>query len=228
MWLPMESLCRQETKYPWELIIFEEKHDEQCGKDYFTPYFERLCAAGCVSFRYLTSEEKLPLSKKWVRLSQQAHEDSVMFCICAADNYYQKDMVEDTGKAYDDGYDWLVTKKGFFYNFQTKQLVLYDKPQSAVGLQMSGATKLMQTLPNESKFRLLDSWIYAKTAPKKPLSGVNTMTLCTHGYHNISQARGEMINKSVYPFYETDKKLEDIVPADIAQKIRNDNYTILP
>jgi hypothetical protein len=223
-WLPMESLCRQETRERWELIIFEEAHPEQCGRKFFESYLDRLRKAGCVSLRYLTSSEQQPLSYKWAELGKTADRRSRMFCICDADNYYQKYMIQDSAEAHRQGYDWLTARKGYFYNFISGVLAeysLHERPAAKTGLQMTMATKLMRTLPFQEKHRLLNAWVFNNARPQtRKNEQKNLNTLCTHGCNNISGKRGKLIDSFEMPFYQTNKTLEDIVPIDIAERIK--------
>lgn len=221
-WLVMESLCRQETSVAWELIIFEEKHDGACGGKFFRSYETRLRDAGCGHIKYITADEKIPLSKKWAYLGKKA--DSKMFCICDADNYYQKYMIQDSADAYNAGYDWLTAKKGYFYNFLSGTLAEYnlrERPAAKTGLQMTMATNLMKKLPDQEKHRLLNAWVFNNCKPeKKKNEDKHLNTLCTHGYNAISDKRGKLIDNFEMPFYPTKKELEDIVPKDIAERIK--------
>ena len=221
-WLAMESFCRQETDLPWELIIYEEKHPQACGTDYFRSYIKRLDKAGCIKFDYITNNVKMSLSEKWAALGRRADKRSKMFCICATDNYYQKYMIKDTYVAYIEGCDFLTDKYGYAYDFNKKLLVVYNKPDGHSGLQMSYATEYMRKLPKIKKHKLLDGWIYDSCKPRKiKIAREHLTTLITHGYNNISGARGKMIQKFKHPFYETDKKLENIVPLDIVKQMES-------
>jgi len=222
-WLAMESLCRQQTNRQWELIVFEERHAQACGEDFFRDYLKRLRDAGCRHFYYLTSDIRLPLSQKWARLGREADKRSRMFCICDADNYYQKYMIQDTWEAFKKGHDWLTAKSGYFYNCLSGIVAAYDlkeRTASKTGLQMSIDTRLMRRLPTQEKHRLLNAWIFTNCRPDKPKDEKKHLnTLCTHGYNNISDKRGKMIDNFKMPFYQTTKRLDEIIPADIAEKL---------
>lgn len=224
IWLPMESLCRQETSEPWELIVYEEAHQQQCGEPFFASYMNRLKESGCVGFKYLTADTKLPLSYKWEELGKASSGDSKMFCICDADNYYQKFMIQDTADAYKLGYDWLTAKRGFFYNFASCTLAeysLHERPASKTGLQMSIATKLIKKLPRQEKHRLLNAWVFNNCKPQKRKDEDKHLnTLCTHGHNHISTKRGKMIDNFEVPFYKTDVQLNDILPEDVEFKLK--------
>jgi len=223
-WLPMESLCRQVTREKWELVIFEERHEQACGKKFFMSYTDRLYSSGCVNIRYLTAGEQLPLSYKWAELGRQADRLSLMFCICDADNYYDPHMIQDSIDAYRDGYDWLTSREGYFYNILSGKLVkysLYERPQAKTGIQMTVRTKLMRNLPRQEKHKLLNAWIYNNCRPRNGKNERKHLnTLGTHGYNNISGKRGKMIDNHEFIFFPTEKKLENIVPTDIAKRLK--------
>lgn len=222
MWLPLESLCRQQTDQHWELIILEERHEGECGFNYFTPYFERLEKAGCVDFTYTTRDKKMSLAQKWALLGRMSRRESSVFCICDGDNYYQNQMFEDVWEAISvDGHDWITTKKGYWYNIQDGTFVEYNKPKSPTGLQMSISSGIMRNLPDADVHRLLNRWVYMNAGVKNPVDHPNENTLCTHGCGNISGSRrAQMMKDYTPPFYKTDKVLEDIVPLDIAKRLK--------
>ena len=220
VWLAMESFCRQETRLPWELIVYEEKHREACGRDYFKSYVSRLNKTGCVGFSYITQDGKLALSEKWAALGRKADPRSKMFCACDADNYYQKYMVNDAYTAYIEGYDFLTDKRGYAYDINTKVFVEYKKPEGNTGFQMCYSTDLVRKLPRVKQHKLLNTWIYSNARPKKAkVLNQHLTNLITNGHNNISGHRGRMMAKFEHPFYETDKKLTDILPADVAKRL---------
>ena len=223
VWLAMESYCRQKTRENWELIIYEERHAQSCGQKFFMNYWDRLKKAGCVNLRYKTNKMQQPLSIKWAELGRAADESSTMFCICDADNYYQKYMIQDAADAYRHGFDWVTTREGYFYNILSHHLVrfsLHERPAAKTGIQMAVATSLMRKLPMQEKHRLLNAWVFNNCRPRKrmtELSHINSVG--THGHNNISDGRGKMIDQHKMPFYKTKKKLEDILPEDIAKRL---------
>lgn len=64
-WLAMESLCRQDTSYKWELIVFEDSHDAN-GKEFYEKYSSRMI--NCERIVYMYSEERISLSYKWRKM----------------------------------------------------------------------------------------------------------------------------------------------------------------
>lgn len=216
-WLVMESLFRQVTDMPWELLVYEEEHENACGRSFFESYK----LPGCVKIKYITSKDKQPLSFKWREMARRAR--GKMFCICGADNYYQKYMIQDAWDAYRQGHDWLTAKTGYFYNFTSGTLAEFNinsKPKANTGIQMAMDTRLMRKLPPIEKHKLLDNWMFNICHPQnKKTLGNHLNCLGTHGYNQISDKRGKMIDSFQYPFFKTDKTLENIIPADVAEKI---------
>jgi len=220
-WLCMESLCRQCAKVKWELIVFEERHEEALGEEFFKGYKDRLKEAGCVKIKFLTRDEQITLSEKWQVIAQRCKGD--MMCLCAADNYYHPFMIQDSADAYAKGHDWFYTVKGYFLNFENGKIVIYDRPDAETGLQMAISTKLARRLPPGVKlYKNIDRWTKRHCNPRYPVIDKSDHwqgTLCTHGYNNISLKRGKVINNLMLWFSATDKTLKDIVPGDIINKI---------
>lgn len=223
IWLSLESLCRQNTSVEWELLIFEEEHDGACGEAFFQIYLDGLIEANCVKFTYFSASEKVSLSQKWRELALRSDKRSKMFCIVGADNYYEEFMIQDAYDAWTEDHDFVTSKKAYWYNFHDGTLVVYHKPKAPTGAQMAIRTDLMRNLPNEKVDRLVDRWIYQSTKPRIPKVMLNREnTLGTHGFHNISgDRRAKMMKECIPPFYKTDKKLEDIVPSDVAEMIKS-------
>ncbi len=223
-WLVMESLCRQQTSDPWELIIFEEEHKGACGDKFFNGYKGRLTDAGCVRLTYMTAKEKKPLSYKWIEIAKKADIESKMFCICGADNYYQRFMVQDAADAYNEGHDWVTTRVGYFYNLLSDRMVKFDisgNPHANTGLQMAVSTNLIRNIPYAEKHKLIDNWMFNSCKPKRKKALMkNFDSLATHGYNNISKNRGKMIDKHMPPFYKTAVRPADILPEDVEIRLR--------
>jgi len=216
-WLCLESLCRQKTNDNWELIIAEELFNN-IGRKYIMSYADRLEKAGCVNIKYIEVLHKITLTEKWYLLFHNAAKNSKMICLCAADNYYSRDMIQRSAMAYCDDIDWLYSDIGYFYDFISDITVRYMKVD-IVGLQMSLNTKLALKIPNFKKNSIIDRWLYKMADPKRKLSYHSEYTLCTHGFNNISVNRGKFFNPVKEPFYSTSKTYKDIVPDSIANRI---------
>lgn len=221
-WLAMESLCRM---YPprdqWELIVFEEKHDEKLGEWFFRGYQERLRKVGCARLLFLSSEEKYPLSKKWLIIAHFAALTSKYYCLCAADNYYSPSMLMDAEKLIKKS-DWVVTPRGYFYDFNFDKVLRYEL-FAPFGLQMIASTDKVRNLPAMEVNKGVDRW-FSSYMGKNMMIDMSSDhwggTLCTNGFNNISKERYKFFEEVVPPYYPTKKKLNDIVPNDISKRLK--------
>ena len=216
-WLCLESLKRQrDVDFDWELIIFEEEHDQQLGELYF------FNTGPCVKMIYITQKEKLSLGQKWYKIVQAADLESKVIVFCAADNYYHPYMLRDSMDAFKRGVDWFYTVKGFFYDFGSEKIILYGS-RKKTGLQMAASLEIARKIPNRPRKRLVDIWLRNNMKPQNPemdMSGHWQETLFTHGYNIISSKRGEYFHNTKYPFRKTAEKLEDIVPLEVANRMK--------
>jgi len=224
-WLIMESLCNQKlVDFQWELIVFEEKQENELGLDWFRKYSERLHKVGCARLQFLSDDQRVTLSEKWERIGKRADKDSVFYMITAADDYYHPYSLHDSMMAINSGYDWFYTYKAYFYDFNYNKIILYNKPSSLgyTGIQMSVATELARKLPAQKKFKNINLWFSRNSNPQKPYKDLGdhwSGTLCTNGLNNISTKRWKYFVNTHYPFQSTNAQLTDIVPDDIANRL---------
>ena len=83
--------------------------------------------------------------------------------------------------------------------------------------------ELAEKIPNEPRKRLVDLWLRNNMHPQNPQRDTSDHwqgTLFTHGYNTISSKRGEYFDNPKYPFRKTVERLEDIVPEDIAERMK--------
>jgi len=220
-WLCMESLCRMKPpKDEWELIIFEEHHKEALGVDFFDSYRDRLSDVGCVKRGFIIAGRKYSLSNKWVLMARDASETSEYFCLCAADNYYDPNMLRDAECNIKQA-DWCITPHGYFYDFKTERVLRYDF-QHIVGLQMTAKTSMVREFPLEDVNKGVDTWFARQMGMKGTVFTSNHWQgiLCTQGLNNISFERGEFFISPQPPFYATRKRLQNIVPKDIYHRLK--------
>jgi hypothetical protein len=223
-WLCMESLCRMhQPKSEWELIVFEEEHDEKLGAQFFESYYERMRDIGCRIIKMKTSIIKYPLSQKWIIMANMADKDSNVFCLCACDNYYSPYMLIDAEKYIKEA-DWCIFPRGYFYDFRLNKVLKYVN-YSNIGLQMFAKTDKVRNFPMDSLNKIVDTWVANHISP----NGNNMMMinsdhwkhiLCTNGMNTISIERNDFFEDPQPPYFETEAKLSDIVPEDIAIKLK--------
>lgn len=227
IWLQLESLCRQETQYVWELIVCEEQTRNMMGEEFLLSYKERLNKAGCVNIIYLALEKWVPLSKKWVNIANNAKGSS--FILAASDDYSSSDRLEISHQKMLEGYNWFDVREGLFYNVHTGDLGTYKLPtnySSKTGLSMCTKTEYIKNLKGPWVKKGVDNWIKKQITikPKFRLEG-NLKGLYTDGVNKISFKRKTMYsNKKRYyktPFCPPEQKLEEILPPDILKRLKN-------
>jgi len=216
-WLCFESLKRQkDVDFEWELMIFEEEHDQQLGEEYFFNYLPG------VPITYHTQPQKLSLGSKWYAMINAAHPDSEGMVFCDADDYCHPYVLRDTLDAFQSGYDWFSHTNGYFYDFNTGKIIQYSS-RKRPGIRLSARMDIAKRLPNQVKSRLIHAWFNAHMRPQNMLYSNNDHWeggLFTNGHNSISKKRSGYFNNTRSPFMATDKSLEDIVPLDVADRIR--------
>ena len=220
-WLCMESLKRQkDIDFEWEIIIFEEEHDQQLGYEYF---FEYLSGIGTRAITYHTHPDKESLGKKWYKMINTADKDSEGVAFCDADDYCHPYVLRDTLDAFRSGYDWLGHKNGYFYDFKTGKMIQYSSKKRP-GIRLSARMDIAKKLPDKTRPRLIHAWFQAHMKPQNILFSDNDHWkegLFTNGHNSISKSRDSYFTKPRNPYRVTDKRLEDVVPLHVADRIKS-------
>lgn len=217
-WLALESLANQDIPdFNWELVVCEEKHDQQLGQLFFDEYFPRLKEKNCSIIKYIEIDEWVPLLKKWRTIGQNIDANSKVFMLQAADCYSFKERLKETYKRIvGEGYSWYSVGKGYFYDFSTKKMILYCKDVKIhPHLNMSFVSSAARSIPNSNVPRGVDGFLFRyceRTIPefKHHVDFQDYASLDTHGYNNISFQRSDRFINPKVPFVKTNKKLEDI------------------
>ena len=214
-WLCMESLRRQkDIDFEWELIIYEEEHDQQLGEQYFRDLAP-------VNMQYITQKGKAALGHKWYTLINAAHPDSKGIVFCDADDYCHPYVLRDTMDAFLAGYDWLGHRMGYFYDFNTGKIILYSS-RKRPGIRLSARIDIAKRLRDQKQSRLMHALFQAAMKPSNMLYSDNDHWeggLFTNGHNSISK-RSRYFEKPVNPYRATDTCLEKIVPPEIAARIK--------
>ena len=227
VWLQLESLCRQQTQYTWELIVCEEQTPNMMGEEMLFSYKERLTQAGCSKVIYLSLEEWVPLSQKWVTIAHNANGNS--FILAASDNYSSPDRLEISHKKILEGYNWFDVKEGLFYNVKSGDNATYKLPTnyaSKTGLFMCTKTEYIKNLRGPWPKSGIDNWIRNQVTiePRFQLQ-TNLKGLHTDGVNKISHSRKDMYsnNKNYYqtPFHPPEQILEDIISIELINDLKN-------
>lgn len=226
-WLALEGLCRQECRYPWELIVLEEMDPDPIPN--FQDYTDRLKAAGCKTVTHIPLDKWMPLAQKWRTMARIAHKDSRTFILQAADCYSDPDRINRSHEAILSGHDWTHSTKGVFWDLTNDHRAVYVHPPNAqTALNMAVRTDLIRDLPSEDRRSGIDGWMYkcAQDAKGEPLkvhedtSDAWGGALDTHGFNNISHKRGKLIAERGKMFYACEVELKELLPLDVAERLQ--------
>lgn len=225
-WLALESLCRQQTRHPWELIVLQE----ETGHDVFdpSPYRERLTEAGCVRFESVYIHQKVGLPYKWQLAGRMAHENSRVFMLHGGDDYSPPDRIEKSVEAILNGADWYHQENCLFYEITTGAMILYSGKKKTwfTNVNIAFKTEYARAIPDTDINRGVDGFLYlhcasmhggrlsVSTRTETPMTG-----LCSHGRNVISIERQKHFDEPQPPFYPTSITLEQTaLPDEIKQK----------
>ena len=227
IWLQLESLCRQETQYKWELIVCEEQTPNMAGQEMILSYGERLKNAGCHQIVYIPLNDHIPLSKKWWIIAQ--HSNGSTFLLCASDNYSPKNRIEFTHNKIKDGFDWVDVGSGLFLHLQSFKCSTFTNSPNETGLFMGTKTSYIKKLRGPWPKKGIDAWIrgqmriFPRYRHNKPLLGLHT-----DGANKISITRKNhyIAKNSVSKYFNSPlQKIESIIEdKDIINRLKNDFY----
>lgn len=229
-WLAMESLCRQENiDFEWELIVAEETEKYNnlfFGKDNLYLYESRLKEVGCSKILYVPLDKWISLSKKWIVIARRSEDSSKMFLLQAADCYSNPNRLRRTYNIHcKTNADWIQTNKHVLYNLKNDKVAIYIQKinNSMSAADMAVRTSLINKIKPINIDRKIDTWLLKSCKSKKRnfiikhdnskiwKNGINVT-----GINNISN-RDKIFSNSKYL---SNLKLENIVPGDIAEKLR--------
>jgi len=221
-WICFESLCRQKTIIPWELIICEERTEDRFGEEGVSDYIERLQEAGGVNVNYLIQDKRLLLAHKWRRMVNYVSDDSIGYIMCAADDYYQPLRIQQSYDAIKGGADWFSSYECHFYDVNTKAFVRYHKKWNS-GVEVAMSMENAKKIKGSGKKKGIDAYVFRTVGPKNRQwneTGCSLNTVCTHGKNIISWNRGKLINNPggpVRPFRATKNRVEDYLPPEVLE-----------
>ena len=227
IWLQLESLCRQETKYKWELVVCEEQSENMAGEDMILSYGERLKNAGCQQITYIPLKDHVPLSKKWWIIAQ--HSKGSTFLLCASDNYSPKNRIEFTHNKIKEGYNWVDVGIGLFLHLHTFNTATFKNELFETGLFMGTKTSYIKKLVGPWPKKGIDGWIRSQMEIKpryrhnKPLLGLHT-----DGANKISIGRKNhyIPKNSVSKYFNSPlQKIENIIDDEnLINRLKSDFY----
>lgn len=223
VWLAMEGLSRQKTAVKWELIVFEDSQDA-CGIDYFKEWLPKM--DNCERLTYVYCDARVSLSYKWRKMSKLMDSGSLGLMLQASDCYSEPNRINITHKMLSEGYDWIHKLKGYFYNIDTRQMMLFNFKGCVTGLDMAISKEALSNLPEQDKYVSVDRWLYNNASKKKGFKiGVTKSKtwnkgVDTDGRNRISMTRRNLYKNPIDPFERTDAKIEDVLPEEVLEHFK--------
>lgn len=217
-WVSVESLCNQkDIDFDWELVVYEEIHDESSCPKLLEDYKQRLIDVGCKRILFLSNTQKVYLADKWSKMAIESSQNSNAYLFQGSDDYspcYRLKASYD--KIVKENYDWYDQKKCYFYSFETGKIYLYDH-LGITNLNMATKTDYVKTVVDKKLKKGIDSFVYThilslKNNKLKRFLDENIYpdSLDTHGYNNISLSRGQTMEKRPDIFKKTNLTLHNL------------------
>jgi hypothetical protein len=232
-WLCLEGLVNQiNIDFDWELIVYEEMHDESVFPKVLEKYHNQLKNLRCRKILFITNVNKVNLIDKWITIGKNMSNTSEVFMLQAADCYSPKTRLKTSyDKIKKENFDWYDQTKGYFYSFISKKLYLYDIV-SVTNLNMSLNPRFIKSLPYSSINKGIDGYIYSHclkecTKENKKIKRFYDNSLYpdsvdTHGYNNISVDRENIFKTNKQIFKDTNLNITQLdIPFEVSNKIDN-------
>jgi hypothetical protein len=228
-WLALESLSNQiDINFDWELIVYEEEHDNSIFLKIIGEYLDRLKNVNCKRVLFITRDDKVNLISKWMTMGLESSLSSKVYMLHAADCYSPKMRLKISyEKILKENYDWYDQKKGYFYSFISNKVFLYDC-EGLTNLNMSLNIDYIKTLPYSEINKGIDGYIFnhiTKTKKNKVLkySDQNLYhdSIDTHGLNNISLNRETYFSTKPNIFKSVDFGINDLnISLDIINRLK--------
>lgn len=222
-WLAMEGLCHQEVSHGWELVICEEKHNQQLGEEFFMDYKDRL--PDCERILYIELPEWVPLGRKWQIIGRECDPNSKSFLLQGSDDYSGRERLVISHEIISGGVDWLDFTRAYFYSFRSNLLRLY-KFKGKRNLSIAFTSDFARSIPDCDLDRGIDTFLINSLREWNPEAVVLHSdhlirdSIFTAGYNTISQTRQMMLRKAKRPFYPTAETIYTLpLPDDVRNKI---------
>lgn len=218
LWLQLESLCRQETQYEWELIVCEDPSKYYAGESYLDSYRYKLEKAGCKQITYISLDRWVPLSYKWKLLASLAEGDN--FLLVASDNYSPPNRIETTVE-YLKSYDWVDWSHGVFLDLDSGKSAKWNRPNpSLTGLYMGTKTKFIKPLQGPYPKKNIDNWIRNQQKINNRKSIEETpQGIHTDGANQISLNRKKLYDDLTF-FTRYWSNLDNLIPQEVITKLK--------
>lgn len=217
--LALHGLTNQVTSHPWELVICEETFGDHYGLDKFMSWEKELAATGCVRIHYIPLKDWVPLGQKW-RMLAQAASDTVCFILQAGDCLPHSRRLQETLNAFEKhNCNYYDEQQGYFYSYELDKTILFNPNQTykhECRLNMAWSTQLMKKLPNNSRRRIVDSFLFSELSKKEKIikfrnQGFHEDGVDVDGYNNIS-SRSKFFKEESHIFQFTEIDLTKKIP----------------
>ena len=219
-WLSIESLCRQETSYPWELIVHECPSVNPIGEEYFAPYRARLKKAGCQRVVYINRGRRVDLSTKWIEIANAARGEVLI--LHDSDDYTHPLRIQKTMELIGNN-PWYDTRYAWHYCIPNKKMMLYDyqitHKKWKTGFNIAILTSVLRNVKDPHKNSGIHKWLSGYVT-KKFIDQTNYPCVATTGSNTVSINRVMHFTNPRPPYVKTNKTINDIgLPKDIIKRL---------
>lgn len=223
-WLSIESLCRQETNYPWELIVHECPSADTLGEEYLNRYKERLKKAGCIRIKYINRGKRVDLSTKWKDIAHEARGEILI--LHDSDDYTHPLRIQRTMELIGDK-PWYDTRYAWHYSIPLQKMMLYDyqitKKRWKTGFNIAIRTEILRKIPDPHKNAGMHKWM-SNYVTEKYIDQENYPCVATTGANTVSLNRTRHFQNPHPPFVKTNRTINDIgLPRDIVRMLVDNN-----
>lgn len=227
-WLAFESLCRQQgVDFEWELIMMQEENDEAIDPLVIESYVSRLKNVGCTRAVFRSLKTWIPLASKVKHLIDLCSPDSRIWTHAIADYYSPPLRLKTCYDAFKEDVDWFRTSKLLYYDIFTEELVVRRVSERGACCKAVKMT-LARQVETAARWKGIDGWFYRACVA---VNGEQLTTVVdtgnnwkygfnTHGFHNITIARGKKIRCRTHKFLSCDVDLTTTIPSEILVRLK--------
>jgi len=219
-WLSVESLCRQETKIPWEYIVMECPAEQHIGKNFINLYKERLRDAGCERIIYMNRGRKTDLSTKWKYIAEKARGS--LLILHDSDDYTHPARIQRTVDLIGDK-PWYDSRYAWHYSIPDNKLIEFDylmtRKRWKTGFNIGIRTEIVRKANDSHRNNGIHKWMSGYVTDKY-VDHERFACVATTGANTVSLNRRRHFNKPQPPFRATKKTIHDIgLPEDIVKRL---------
>jgi len=238
-WLPFESLIRQtDISFEWELVIAEENREEYYpfGERKILEYENKLKELGCMKIKYIELKKWITLAEKIYLLKENCNKETKIFVWNSADYFSAPKRLITHYKTFKEHAPHLILpKKAIYYDISNECVALHDpwetkhrRKDDVIGKAWD--YNIIKSLPEIKRRAGVDGFLFREC---KNITGKRNFkifydesdnwkyALSTQGLNNISFQRSYRIKKLQRPFCRCPINIEETIPQDILEKLKN-------